>query len=94
MLDKIPTMKINCTYLFFLHMCTYLCMYEFVFHISTYKRRRLYINFYTVAVSKSSVPFITQGLRSTEAKILYPFRNRFLSVQPVARDRLNEGRHQ
>ena len=51
-------------------------------------------NCYIVAVSKSSLPFITQGLRSTEEKIPYSFRHRFLFVQPVARDRINEGRSQ
>lgn len=51
-------------------------------------------NWYIVAVSKSSLPFITQGVRSTEEKIPYSFKHRFLSVQPVARDRIKESRSQ
>jgi len=51
-------------------------------------------NCYIVAVRKSSLPFITQGLTSIEEKIPYSFRHRFLFVQPVARDRINEGRRQ
>jgi hypothetical protein len=46
---------------------------------------------YIVAVSKSSLPFITQGLISTEEKFL-TLSDMF--VQPVARDKINEGRNQ
>ena len=51
-------------------------------------------NCYIVAVSKLSLQFITQGLKSTEEKIPYSLRHRLLSVQPLARDRIKEGRSQ
>jgi hypothetical protein len=71
--------------------CMYVSMYVWISFSYTYLLKTATIHTcYMVAVSKSSLPFITQSLRSTEYKIPYSLRHRFLSIQLVERKRIKK----
>jgi hypothetical protein len=74
-----------------IYVCMYVCMYVWISFSYTYFLKTATIHTcYMVAVSKSSLPFITQSLRSTEEKIPYSLRHRFLSIQLVERKRIKK----